>query len=170
MNNASADPVVKANMPDVSLYSAQYYRTEESMVYTMRQILNGVAHQIEVQLAHTELTNAQWFPLFKLHKCKVSTASELARECRLDAGAMTRMLDRLEAKDLCRRVRSASDRRVVNITLTEEGRAAAAEIPRALTQVENACLSGFSANEFEALKGFLRRILANGQALDRGHV
>ena len=146
-------------------YCAKGYRPEDSMGYLMRQILNGVAHQIEEQLAHTELTNAQWIPLFKLYMGTATTVAELARECQLDAGAMTRTLDRLEAKGLCRRVRSDHDRRVVNITLTDTGLTAAAEIPHVLSRVQNANLNGFSAEEFETLKSFLRRILANGQAI-----
>lgn len=148
-------------------YCAKDYRPEDSMGYLMRQILSGVAQQIEAQLAHTELTNAQWIPLFKLYMGTASTVAELARECQLDAGAMTRTLDRLEAKDLCRRERSDSDRRVVNINLTDAGRTAAAEIPHVLSRVQNANLRGFSAEEFETLKGYLRRILVNGQTMQQ---
>jgi DNA-binding HxlR family transcriptional regulator len=39
----------------------------------------------------------------------------------IDAGAITRMLDRLEAKGLVERVRSETDRRVVHVRLTEAG-------------------------------------------------
>lgn len=147
-------------------YCAQGYRPEESMGYLMRQILNEVALQVEQELAHSDLTNAQWIPIYKLFMGKASTVAELARECQLDAGAMTRTLDRLEAKDLCQRVRSASDRRVVNITLTDAGRRAAAEIPHVLSRVQNTNLRGFTTAEFETLKGFLRRILANSQAVN----
>ena len=142
-------------------YRAEGYDPEESIGYLMRQILNTVAQEVERQLAHTELTNAQWIPLFKLSLAKVSTAAELARECRLDAGAMTRMLDRLEAKGLLRRERSATDRRVVTISLTDDGAAAAKEIPEVLSRVQNAYLAGFSEPEFETLKIFLRCILYN---------
>jgi DNA-binding MarR family transcriptional regulator len=60
-------------------------------------------------------------------------------------------------------VRSEQDRRVVNVTLTEAGKVAAQEIPRVLSRVQNAHLAGFSAAEFEALKGYLRRILTNAK-------
>lgn len=136
------------------------------MGYLMRQILNNLAQNVEQQLAHTDLTNAQWIPLHKLHSAQASTVAELARECRLDAGAMTRTLDRLEAKALCRRVRSKTDRRVIHIELTDAGKAAAADIPHVLSRVQNNSLAGFTEDEFETLKGFLRRILANGQAQD----
>ena len=142
-------------------YCANGYQPEQSLGYLMRQILNALGQEVELQLAHTGLTNAQWIPLFKLYIGRATTAAELARECNLDAGAMTRMLDRLEAKGLCRRERSAADRRVITITLTEAGLEAASEIPKVLSRVQNANLDGFSEDEFQTLKGFLRRILNN---------
>jgi DNA-binding MarR family transcriptional regulator len=131
----------------------------------IRRVLASVAHEVERQLVASDLTNAQWVPLLKLFMGRASTVAELARECQLDAGAMTRLLDRLEAKGLCRRVRSMADRRVVNIELTVEGRLAAKGIPDVLSRVQNAHLTGFSIEEFETLKGFLRRILDNAQTL-----
>jgi DNA-binding PadR family transcriptional regulator len=91
--------------------------------------------------------------------------AELARECQLDTGAMTRLLDRLEAKGLCRRVRSWPIARVVNIELTDEGRAAAEEVPHVLSRVQNEHLAGFTNEEWAQLKSYLRRILDNAQAL-----
>jgi DNA-binding MarR family transcriptional regulator len=144
-----------------TFYRAQGYRPEDSVGYLMRRVLSSLAHEIEHQLEASDLTNAQWLPLLRLSMGQGSTVAELARGCELDAGAMTRLLDRLEAKGLCRRVRSVADRRVVNIELTEEGRAAALGIPVVLSGVQNACLAGFSTEEFETLKSFLRRMLAN---------
>ncbi len=54
---------------------------------------------------------------------------------------------------------------MVNIELTDEGRAAAEEVPYVLSRVQNEHLAGFSAEEWEQLKGYLRRILDNAQAL-----
>jgi DNA-binding MarR family transcriptional regulator len=146
-----------------SFYRAESYHPDDSVSYLMRQVLTSLAQEIELQLAPTDLTNAQWIPLFKLYSQQASTAAELARACHLDAGAMTRMLDRLESKGLCRRVRSEQDRRVVHLELTETGRLAAQGIPAVLCNVQNAYLAGFAAAEFEALKSYLRRILANAK-------
>ncbi len=161
---AAPAPVAAPAPPPATFYCAEGYRPEESVGYLMRQILNIVAQEVERQLAHTDLTNAQWVPLFKLSMREASTVAELARACHLDAGATTRTLDRLEAKGLCRRVRSEEDRRVVNIALTEAGEEAASAIPGVLSRVQNAHLAGFSEEEFQTLKGFLRRILSNAKA------
>ena len=150
--------------PATSFYNAADYVPEESVGYLMRRVLAMMAQQVERELEACDLTNAQWVPLLKLFMGQASTVAELARECHLDAGAMTRLLDRLEAKGLCRRVRSIEDRRVVNMALTDAGREAAAGIPVVLCQIQNAHLAGFSAEEFQAFKGFLNRILDNAQA------
>ncbi len=152
-------------LPPCTFYRAESYNPEDSVGYLMRQILGMVSQDIERQLAHTDLTNAQWIPLYKLYSGQASTVAELARVCNLDAGAMTRTLDRLEAKGLCKRVRSETDRRVVNIELTPAGTQAASDIPEILSGVQNAHLAGFSAEEFETLRTYLRRIMHNAQSI-----
>jgi DNA-binding MarR family transcriptional regulator len=140
-------------------YNAQDYQTNESVGYLMRRIITHLAHGVDRELEPTGLTNAQWVPLLKLYRGCGSTVAELARGCDQDAGSMTRLLDRLEAKQFCRRVRSVEDRRVVHIELTAAGTAAAQKIPEALSRVQNAHLAGFSQEEWQTLKGYLRRIL-----------
>ena len=146
-------------------YRPENYRPEESVGYLMKRILSTVADEIEREMGPNGLTNAQWIPLFKLYMGPASTVAELARECQLDAGAMTRLLDRLEAKGLLKRVRSIDDRRVVNLELTPEGRTAAKQIPQVLCRVQNAHMQGFTHAEWETLKSFLRRILETARAI-----
>lgn len=151
--------------PQHQFYEADSYRPEDSTTYMMRQILTMVAHEVERQLAHTDLTNTQWIPLFKLYMGQASTVAELARHCDMDAGAMTRKLDRMEAKGLCKRIRSETDRRVVNLELTEAGRKAASALPQILTSVQNANLAGFTEEEFQTLRSYMRRILKNAHSI-----
>jgi DNA-binding MarR family transcriptional regulator len=151
--------------PLVEFYTAQGYKPDDSVGYLMRRIISLVGQGIERELEPAGLTNAQWVPLLKLYIGSASTVAELARVCDLDAGSMTRLLDRLEAKQLCRRVRSSDDRRVVNLELTDAGRAAAKEIPAVLCGVQNALLAGFSAEEWQVLKSYLRRMLDTAQTL-----
>ena len=148
-----------------TFYLPETYRPEESVGYLMKRILATVAEEIEREMGPNGLTNAQWIPLFKLYVGSASTVAELARECNLDAGAMTRLLDRLETKNLLKRVRSSEDRRVVNLELTAEGRAAARQIPAVLCRVQNAHMQGFTHAEWQTLTSLLRRILDNALAI-----
>ncbi|MGH8820059.1 MAG: MarR family winged helix-turn-helix transcriptional regulator [Rhodoferax sp.] len=151
--------------PVIEFYHADNYFTETSVGHLMKKVVAFFSHAIEREMEPHGLTNAQWVPLVKLFVGDADTAAGLARECGLDAGAMTRLLDRVEAKGLCSRQRSSHDRRVVNLHLTDEGREAALKIPEVLARIQNACLAGFTYEEWQALKGYLSRILDNAQAL-----
>lgn len=166
---SSEYPVSKADVagavsgPFAAFYCPNDYSPNESVGYLMRRIISLVGHTVERELEPTGLTNAQWVPLLKLQMGLASTVAELARECDLDAGSMTRLLDRLEAKGLVVRNRSVDDRRVVNLGLTDAGRVAAKEIPVALCGIQNQLLAGFSGDEWETLKDYLRRMLETAQ-------
>ncbi|PHM20392.1 MAG: MarR family transcriptional regulator [Curvibacter sp. PD_MW3] len=169
MNNTSSmnaksttqDPVGRP----VDFYKAAGYAPEESVGYLMRRIISLLAQEVERELEPEGLTHAQWVPLFMLSSGRATTGAELARECSLDAGAMTRLVDRLEAKGLCRRERSSEDRRVVKLDATVEGREAIKVVPQVLSRVQNTALSGFTREEWQALKDMLHRILNNVQAM-----
>jgi len=140
-------------------YRPETWRREDSIGYLMGRTINLVKEAVDDELAPTGLTHAQWVPLLKLYTGEASTVAELARETQVDVGAMTRTLDRLEMKGLVRRVRSNSDRRVVNVELTEDGKATAKEIPAVLCRVSNAHLQGFTQEEWHTLRSLLRRVL-----------
>jgi DNA-binding MarR family transcriptional regulator len=147
-----------------NFYRASGYCADESVGYLMRRVLIAITQAADRRLEPDGLTHTQWGPLFMLRSSRASTVAELARELQTDPGAMTRLLDRLEAKGLCRRERSTDDRRVVRIALTPEGDAAAARVPAVLAQVMNQALSGFSRSEWESLKEMLGRMLVNAEA------
>jgi DNA-binding MarR family transcriptional regulator len=151
--------------PPAEFYRADGYCAEESVGYLMKRIMMSVVYQVDKRLDVHELTSAQWGPLMRLKNTGGSTVAELARWLQVDAGAMTRLLDRLEKKGLCKRVRSTEDRRVVKVELTPEGAAAIQQVPAVLADVMNAHLAGFSKSEWLALKSYLQRMLETGDAL-----
>lgn len=160
----SAPPLKAPCQPPATFYSAEGYCSRESVGYLMRRVLHALAQDTDKRLEPQGLTHAQWGPLFMLRRARSATVAEIAREMQIDAGAMTRLLDRLEAKGLCRRVRSTDDRRVVNLELTPEGQVAADKVPVALAEVMNAHLAGFSRTEWQTLKQLLERMLANAES------
>jgi DNA-binding MarR family transcriptional regulator len=151
--------------PPADIYHAATYRAEDSVGYLMKRIMVSIVSQADKELGRHDLTSAQWIPLLHLQNSGNSNVVELARWSNVDAGSMTRLLDRLEKKNLVKRVRSTDDRRVVQVELTPEGRAAVAQAPAVLARVLNAHLAGFSKTEWQALKTYLRRMADNGDAL-----
>lgn len=151
--------------PPADFYGAGSYCAEDSVAYLMKRVLASFVQQAELRLEPHDLTHAQWQPLFKLRKAGGMAVAELARELQMDAGAMTRLLDRLEKKGLCKRVRSTEDRRVVMVELTPDGEQASALVPGVLCEVLNAHLAGFSKTEWQALMTYLKRMIDNGETL-----
>jgi DNA-binding MarR family transcriptional regulator len=113
------------------------------------------------QLVAMEVTSAQFIVLATLSMGEVKSASDLCKHISYDAGAMTRMIDRLEEKGLLRRSRCPSDRRLVNLELTEKGSLALPQMRMVAMRVLNRFLDGFTKAEARQLEGFLMRMLAN---------
>lgn len=165
---AKARAKTRANAPPQrsegdSFYDGNSYNAQASVGHLVHQVLSSMRRDIEARMAAHDLTAAQWLPLWKLKLSPQVTAQTIAREANIDAGAMTRLLDRLEAKGLLDRERSATDRRVVNLALTPAGEAVAEHVPHVLADVNNQYLRGFSADEWQQLRSLLERMLANSR-------
>ncbi|MBC7698902.1 MarR family transcriptional regulator [Aquabacterium sp.] len=161
MTNKKPEPVSAIQGPD--FYKPEQFPSNDSVGFLMKRVMLALVTDVDRQLEAPGLTHAQWAPLFLLRQGRVNTLAELSRELQLDAGALTRTLDRLEAKGLCTRERSTQDRRVVHLALTDEGLAASAHVPKVLCETLNAFLGGFSHDEWQTLLDFLRRMAHNAE-------
>jgi DNA-binding MarR family transcriptional regulator len=154
-------------MTDVHpFYQAETYRVEESVGYLVNRLAQTIARELDRRMIDLGLTDAQWKPMFLLYQGECSTAADLSRIACHDTGAVTRLVDRLEDKGLIRRHRSAEDRRVVKLELTDAGQSVAAKVPEIIVDVANHVLAGFSDDEFVQIKNLLGRALINARALN----
>ena len=116
------------------------------------------------RLGSLELSAAQFIVIASLAAGEErKSASDLCKGISYDAGAMTRMLDRLEGKGLIRRNRSPDDRRLVHLELTDEGRALYPRMRELSLGVANRFLRGFTKAEARQLESLLTRMLENAQ-------
>ncbi len=148
-----------------AFYSADTYRSQDSIGWLMHRIKQSIVHQADKRLCRHGLTHAQWAPMLRLRLHGPSSTLQLGKDLDMDAGALSRLLDRLEAKGLVLRERSSTDRRVVHVSLSEDGQRMTAELPAVLSEVFNAHLSGFTEAEWHTLIELLQRLVANGDAL-----
>jgi DNA-binding MarR family transcriptional regulator len=112
-------------------------------------------------LATLDISAAQYVVISVLAKRGVDSATELCKDLSYDGGAMTRMVDRLEAKGLISRRRCPEDRRLVKLELTEAGLAVLPKLRECSVRVLNHFMRGFSQAEARQLEGFLIRMLQN---------
>lgn len=165
---ANAERKLSSASP-AEVYDAASYEPRRTIGYLMARVkdqMHGVLDRelaADPRLARWELTAPQLKIIFSIAAdAEAKSASDLCKSISYDAGAMTRMIDRLESKGLIRRERCPKDRRLVYLALTEEGREAYPRMKELHRGVLNRFLHGFSKAEARGLESFLRRMLENG--------
>jgi len=126
-------------------------------------MMSGVDQEFlrDAEVAPLEVTAAQFVILANVLKGNAKSACELCNFMDYDRGAMSRMIDRLEAKGLLRRVPLAHTRRTMALEVTDAGRAAFPKMQACLSRVINRLLKGVSQTEVREVERTLKRILAN---------
>jgi DNA-binding MarR family transcriptional regulator len=152
------------------IYDSTNYQPRTSIGALLGRVKVGMMAALDEELAADrrlaplELSAAQFSVIASLAGEDRRSASDLCKVISYDAGAMTRMLDRLEGKGLIRRTRSPDDRRLVHLELTDEGRAAWPRMRELALAVANRFLRGFTKAEARQLESLLARMLENAQA------
>ena len=114
---------------------------------------------IDTHMEPHGITAAQFKVLIIMARFGVDTPAELCRNLSLDSGSMTRMLDRLEQKDLLSRKRSELDRRQVQLVLTTEGQRLADMLPHIGAKALNQLAGVLEPGELETLERILKKML-----------
>jgi DNA-binding MarR family transcriptional regulator len=113
----------------------------------------------ERRFASEPVSFTQWFVLANLSRFDHLSATALSSETGYDMGALTRIVDDLESKDLVRRGRSEHDRRAIEIALTPSGRRRTESGKRVVVELLNLLVTPYSRQELEALIELLQRML-----------
>ena len=87
------------------------------------------------------------------------TAGELVRQTMVTTGAMTNRVDRLEARGYVKRIADPSDRRVVLVRLTPEGKEIVDETAVAHYRLERELLQGLTSRQRDKLAATMRSLL-----------
>ncbi len=160
---ASATPTPPA--PHRGFYdgSVAGLAAERNVGILARHLSTLIHRAIDLGTLPLGLTASQWRPLLLIKHKGMDTPAELARGMGVDTGAVTRMLDRLEAKAILHRARIPQDRRVVKVVLTDAGNALAERILPIVSEALDRHLAGFTEDEFHTLLTLLARMVANGE-------
>lgn len=122
--------------------------------------LRGEVHAgFERGLAETGVSVAQWCVLIALYKGDAATPLELAGFIDIDAGAVTRLIDRLVAKGLVERIADPADRRSVRVELTEAGRRVTPKLAGIADRNDAAFFEPLTRAEHRTFKLLLAKLL-----------
>ncbi len=151
-----------------NIYDSDNYEPARSVAHLVGQVRSELLSALDRELtadrhvADIGVTAAQFIVIARLATAeRRKSASDLCKEMSYDAGAMTRMIDRLESKGLIRRARCPQDRRLVYLEMTESGRAVYPRLREISMAIQNRFLRGFSRTDARQLEGLLGRMLEN---------
>jgi len=124
--------------------------------------MSGAASQL--LMARLGITAKQANVVHLLAHRRTTTTADVARELGIDDGAATRLIDRLQKRNLLSRERALATGRAVPLALTPRGFEAATIIPCCFAQVLDACLTGIAPADVVLLRKMLGQILANAES------
>lgn len=104
------------------------------VLIALRRIIRAIDMRSRRLMKQAGFTGPQLLVIQALGQHEAMGAGDLAREVNLSQGTVTSILDRLEKRELIQRIRSATDRRKVDVKLTERGRVELASAPTLLQE------------------------------------
>jgi DNA-binding MarR family transcriptional regulator len=125
----------------------------------VRQAAVCIAEQVQDCLQSHELTHLQWRALGLLRDAGISTPTQMAAGLGTDNPAVTRLLDRMEVKGLCRRSRSSTDRRVVQVELGSRGAEMLDHAGDLVARVFAEQFAGATSDELSTVHAVLTRLV-----------
>src|SRR5689334_2706399 len=136
--------------------SDAHLHLDEQLCFPLYAATRAMMQVYQPLLGALGLTYPQYLVMLVLWETDGLSVEELGKRLNLDSGTLTPLLKRLEAAGLVRRERSTLDERVVNISLTPEGKRRkrqAASIPMTL-----ACKLGKSPAELGRIRSELKEL------------
>jgi len=132
-------------------------RTKE-IVYSIRKLMQAGEHYTKELNKIYNVSAAQINCLLALHENGPLPPSQIAKHVMVNSSTVTGVIDRLEKKDLVRRLRISQDRRVITVELTKSGKMLAENAPSPIQQKIIDGLNQLSPSEIEQIALTLKRL------------
>ncbi len=131
--------------------------------YLLSRVVSIMQTGFDRKLKKFGVTRAQWRVITSLDGGDIRTAADFARIWYLDATAVTRLVDRLEAKGLVKRTPSLADRRVNELELTQMAKELVPEMRKEADANHDEIFGGLSLEELNSFRKTLKKILGRIQ-------
>ncbi|MGH7124553.1 MAG: MarR family winged helix-turn-helix transcriptional regulator [Stellaceae bacterium] len=131
-----------------------------SVGYLVRQTHRAFTRALQARIAPHGVSIGMWFFLRALWQEDGISQRELSQRVGMMEPTTASALTNMERKSLVRRVRNRSDRRVVNVFLTERGRALRRELLPLAAEVNDVALRGLAIGEVAHLRALLAKLQA----------
>jgi DNA-binding MarR family transcriptional regulator len=143
-----------------------YTSTRESVGFVVREVYRSFARCLQPRIAREGVSIGMWFVLRMLWDEDGMTQRELGERVGINGPTMVTALNSMERAGLVKRVQNRTDRRKINVFLTERGRKMKRKLWPIAADVLAVGLSGLTRNQVLSLNKMLTQIRLN---LEHGH-
>lgn len=135
------------------------FQLQNSYAFWIHRLNNLLQEHFNRLLQDYDLSWPQWMLLNVLATGEVNTPAGIAEQLGVDRSGVTRLLDRLEAKDYLQREHDRLDRRSVKIHMTDKGKQLMSAINQLAHQHQEHFLSDLHLSERRGFKKELQKML-----------
>ncbi|MDA8290688.1 MAG: MarR family transcriptional regulator [Actinomycetota bacterium] len=135
--------------------------------YVVKRLEAAVRAELDSVCRERDLTTTQYVALSVLRGHPGMSSAQLAARSFVSPQSANQLVGALERSGLIVRTASASNRRILEIALTERGAAALASCDAAVDEVEDRMLGGLSAESVEEGRATMLRCIANLRSSSR---
>jgi DNA-binding MarR family transcriptional regulator len=147
-----------SNTEDAADPGLDFDALDQVLGFHVRQAQGTMHRQIIVVLAKVDLTQKQSATLWLIGANPGASQIAIGGALRMDRATTMGVIDKLEARKLVVRQRSAVDRRRHELYLTPMGQKLLVDVKTMVKAHEQAFADRFTASELETLVGLLKRL------------
>jgi MarR family transcriptional regulator, 2-MHQ and catechol-resistance regulon repressor len=124
----------------------------------LMQTSKAIHDRIKEQMAKNELGITEFSVLEVLYQKKKQTIQQIGNCILISSGSMTYIIDKLEQRGLLSRNACPDDRRVIHVTLTDDGNRLMNEIMPKYHEFVNHMFDSLESDEAETLMQLLKKV------------
>ncbi len=136
---------------------------ESHLGYWLRRVSNAVSGEFARSLHARRTSVAEWVLLRNLYEREQATPGELAEASTMTRGAISKIIDKLQAKGWVRSRVNPEDNRGQLLSLTPGGRRHLPELAKIADQNDEQLFACLDAQERAALKSLLSKLAEHHQ-------
>lgn len=136
-------------------------RLDDHLGFWLRFVSNQVSERFRRGVEGEGVTVSEWVALRLLYGSERTTVADLIQSLGMTKGAISKVLDRLEAKGLIRSVEDREDRRLLHLELLPAGRELVPRLAALADANDQHFFDALSAEDQQNLRRILRLIVSN---------
>ena len=138
--------------------AAEVSHLKSHIGFWMRLVSNHVSHSFARKLLASDVTVAEWVVLREMYGLDAVAPSALAEKIGMTRGAISKLIDRLLAKQMVTREECSNDRRFQSVALTHKGRKIVPKLAALADENDEEFFSALSGPERKALVALLQKL------------